>query len=191
MPKVRALTPAQAKNTLVNRFNPKADRLRQLSTKFGLRPYRMFLVHTKWDGAERGEGFEHLTSRAELLPTPQIINMDNVSFSFFHAGTLPVGSIRVDQISGTFTEDTLRGKLGHQDEVDPTTDFFYEVVEDGRGDPNPLPSRYRLLSMPFRRAGKLDWTILLERVSQERDREGRLPHSPPGPVPSLLDTGAA
>lgn len=180
MPKVRSLSPAQAKRSLANKLAPLADRLRQLNTNFGIRPYRVFLTWTRFGGEERGEGHEKMFARAEILPTPKVSSLDAVSFSIFHAGTLPVGSIRVEEVSAAaFTEDMLRGlKVPDGSYLDPDEqkipepyDFFYEVVEDGRGDGEPARDRYRLLSKPFRRAGKVDWTLMLERVSPDRTRD--------------------
>jgi hypothetical protein len=37
----------------------------------------------------------------------------------------------------------------------------------------PVAQRFRPASEAFRRPGKVDWTIMLERVSEDRDREGR------------------
>lgn len=179
MGKIGPLTPEQAKKTLANKLGPLADRLRQKNTKFGIRPHRVFLTWTKFGGDERGEGHEKLLARLELLPTPRVDSLDSVTFSFFHAGTLPVGSIRVSEISvAAYTEDTLRGlKVPSGAYLDPAMtqipepyDFFYEVVEDGRGDDEPARERYRLLNRPFRRAGKVDWTLMLERTSPDRTR---------------------
>jgi hypothetical protein len=175
-----------------------ADSIRQIATNLGARPHRVFLNWTQWTGEERGDGNEILLLRREVLPTPRVDNLDAVTFSVFHAGTIPAGSVKVTEISlATFTEDQLRGL----DSTDPATgkqvvptaavnldgggllepyDFFFEVVEDGRGDPKPERMRYRLLSKPFRRATKLDWLIMLERSSQDRTRGDRSVFGAPG-----------
>lgn len=203
MPRVRALTPAEAKKTFANRFGPTADRLRQFATKFGVRPYRCFLTWTKWvggtaDDAERGEGVEVIVARAEILPTPRVVSLDNLALSPFHAGVLPVGSVRVDRISlATFTEDSLLGKAvpsnaflqDGQTPVDASAlpfgekpgekhipepfEFFWEIVEDGRGDDPAKRARFRPLNRPFRRAGKVDYSIMLERTSEDRTRDDK------------------
>lgn len=184
MPKIRPLNPLQAKQSLANRLAPTIDRIRQLSTNLGIRPYRVFLTWTRWTGEVRGEGEELLAKQVEILPTPKVDSLDRVSFSLFAAGTLPVGSIQVSEISAAaFTEDVLTGRavpvLG-EDEVPPPYEFFYEVVEDGRGDPDPVRNRFRLLTKPFRRAGKVDWTIMLEKEDADRDRDDRSAFALPG-----------
>jgi hypothetical protein len=86
-----------------------ADRLRQMNTRKGLRPYRVFLRWTRWD-AERGDGYETDVATVELLPTPKVASMDSVSFSLFHAGTVPAGSLRLSEVSAArYSEDNLRG----------------------------------------------------------------------------------
>jgi len=113
-----ALTPGQAKGTLASKFGKVADNLRQLATDFGIRPYRVFLTWTKWTGVERGQGDEILIRRAEILPTPRVISIDNMNNSPMHAGVLPVGSLKVDRISVvSFTRDVLMGKAFPGDAV--------------------------------------------------------------------------
>ena len=181
MPKVRALTPAQAQATFAARFAPAADKLRQIATNLGIRPYRVTLIWTRWSGTERGEGVERVVQTQELLPTPKVASLDNLSFSLMHAGTIPIGSVSLTGVSLTYTEDLLRGlvvPLAHEDEVPEPFDFFYELVEDGRGDPQPQRQRYRLLKPPFRRAGVVDWSLWLQRVAEDRGRDGTLAGAP-------------
>jgi hypothetical protein len=185
MPKVRALSPEQAKRTLANRFGKRADRLRQIATNKGIRPYRVFLTWIKWDGPDRGEGTDTLVKRIEILPTPRVKSLDNLSFSLFHAGTIPVGSLRVDRISvHRFTEDILLGKafpdnplpFGEspiEKHLPAPWEFFYEVVEDGRGDFPAKRKRFRPMNNPVREAGKVHWSIMLERTSEDRSRQDK------------------
>ncbi len=178
MSKIGPLTPEQAKRTIAHRFTRLGDKIRQLNTKFGLRPYRVFLIWTKWSGEERGMGDEVELKRLEILPTPKVSNLDNVTFSLMHSGTVPVGSVKVEEISGQMTQDTLQGRglTGMPEWVDHIPEpysFFYEVVEDGRGDDPANRPKFRLLNVPFRRAGKVDWTLMLERISEDRNRLGK------------------
>lgn len=200
MPKIRALSPDEARSTLANRFGSKADRMRQLATKFGVRPNRCFLRWTRWTGSERGEGDELDVLTYEILPTPRVQSLDNLSFSIQHAGVIPVGSLRVDRIStALFTRDVLMGKAWpnasqvpglvvstlppmvtpmpgmdpREPHIPEPWEFFWEVVEDGRGDSPPKRMKFRLMNEPFRRPGKVDWTVMLERVGQDRTRDNR------------------
>ena len=179
MPKPKALRPEEARRTLAARFAGSrespglADRLRQLHTKFGLRSQRVFLVWTQFTGDERGEGDEQQLARIEILPTPRV-DSASIAYNPFSAGKYPTGTLRISEVSATLTKDQLVGLLvpGHGQLTD-RIDFFYEVVEDGRGDALPSRDRYRLLNEPELREGNVGWTLLLERAAEDRDRRGR------------------
>jgi len=168
------------------------DRARQLNTRFGARPYRVFLNWTLWGGAERGQGFERLMQRVEILPTPMVASLDNVLFSPWHAGILQSGSLKVTEVSVVaYGEDVLRGfdaKLipgldlcaGNVSIPEPW-DFFYEVVEDGRAGSMPDRPRFRLANVPFRNAEKAQWEFTLERTDRQRQRDDRSYFGEPGP----------
>lgn len=195
MPRPRALPGgAFAGRTLAHRLTRVADRLRQFNTRFGIRSRRVFLVWTQWTGTERGEGNESEVARRELLPTPRVTDATALMRRPWQVGTMPEGSIRVDQISaGAFTEDNLRGLvvpprgaeaphggvgtavggLGLSDpRVPRPLDFFFEVVEDGRGDGAPARRRYRLMGAPWRNETGLYWAVVLEASEDDANREG-------------------
>jgi hypothetical protein len=178
MPKIGPLTPEQARRTIAVRLGSKADRLRQLATRVGIRPYRVFLVWQKWTGETRDEGRPVTLAELELLPTPKVESLDAVAINPISAGMIGMGAVRVSRVSIVqYTEDTLRGLtipgLGHVDHIPEKIDFFYELREDGRGDNPAWRERYRLSTHPWRRAGKVDWTFMLERTGSDRDREGQ------------------
>lgn len=195
---------------LVERLQPTVDKLRQRFTSFGLRNYVVLLVWTRWGGLERGEGHETILAQVPILPRPKVIDLTSVSLSAYSAGLLPVGSVRVEEITGQLTEDVLMGKqippqpyldacgaphigagqalppdilartssemIGQpfvrvRDRVEEPFEFFYEIVEDR---PNSTRKRFRLLSSPFRDPGKFQWMITLERMSEDRQRDGHL-----------------
>jgi hypothetical protein len=195
------------------------DKIRQRLTTFGLRVYHVDLVWTRWTGEERGEGEEHELRRVRILPAPLVVDLTSVSLSPVTAGILPVGSVRLEQVTTRLTSDDLRGltvpgqayvngcgiyaqsghtppsvlgltpgeQIGAQapspDRIPQPYEFFYEVSEDLTGTGATQPSqrmKYRLFSQPFRRPGKFDWTVVLEKISEDRDREG---HSKYGPDP--------
>lgn len=193
----KPLFPGQARNTLANRLSGKVDRLRQLNTRFGLRADRVFLVWTRYDGEERGEGAEKEVARFELLPTPRVSDQTSILFNPYSAGVLPSGSVRVDQISARMTTEVL---MGHRvpDEARPPgapilepTDFFWEIVRDDRGElplggccgddsrmtplrgQSVLPrARFRIAGMPELREGGFEYIVALERVSEDRQYNG-------------------
>lgn len=177
-PRLRPLTIPQARASLANRLTRAVDNARQIATRLGARPYRVVLVWTRWAGrnVERGEGREVTVREIEILPTPKISSLDGVSFSIFHAGTVPEGSIKLTEVSTSYTFDELSGHMipgRHEDQIPQPFEFFYELREDGRGDPKPGRQKYRLLSFPTLDAENAQWTLMLQRISEDRDREGR------------------
>lgn len=193
-------SPEAARSSLAHRFTRRADRIRQLNTRFGLRSRRVFLVWTRWTGKERGAGDEHEIARVELLPTPKVSDLTAVGRVPTAHGVWPDGTVFLDQVSaGAYTEDNLVGlRIPDQHaelsapratpgalidgtpaepRTDPRVDFFYELVEDGRGsprdgEPQATRKRFRLAATPGRAEGSLYWRLVLARATDDRDRLG-------------------
>lgn len=175
-----ALSPIQARQSFAQRFVPLVDRLRCINTRFGLRSKRLFMVWTIFSGENRGEGYERELKRVEILPVPKLSETTSISRNPYSAGVFPVGSIRVDEISSSFTKDVLKGlrippdlHTTFPDLPKPNIDFFYETTEDGRGDNPDVRERFRLLAGPYRREDRFDFVIVLERSSEDRNRLGQ------------------
>lgn len=201
-PGPRPLRPRQAVRSLANRLARPVDRVRQIATRLGARSRRVFLVWVSWGGGERGAGTPTEVDRVEILPTPRVTGLDGVAFNPFSAGVLPVGTIRVDQVSANFTESTLRGlyspkaglfefvqegspmaqlvpacSLQPVDHVPQPVSFYYEVVEDGRHEGLPIRQKYRLSAQPSLAETRVMWTLVLERISEDQNRDGTSAYS--------------
>lgn len=176
MPRPRPLQPFQARRTLANRLTRVADNLRQFCTTFGVRPYRVFLVWSRFDGEERGEGTEREIARIELLPTPKVGELTALQQGPYAAGVLTTGTLRLDKISAGYTAAQLTGlqvpNMGQQPDMPQRVDFWYEVREDGRGGDQPVPLRFRLSASPFRAAGKVSWSVILEAQNEATGLDG-------------------
>lgn len=96
---------------LAQRLAPVADRLRGRLARAGLRPYRVFLVWVQWDGEERGAGHPRVLREVEVLPVPKVEDLTAVSLSAFSGGILPVGSIRISEVTTALTADNLAGNV--------------------------------------------------------------------------------
>lgn len=206
------------RQSLVQRLSPRVDKIRQKFTTIGLRPYDVFLVWTRWDGEERGEGYESELRRVAILPRPKVEDLTSLSLSPFSGGVLPVGSVRLSELTAQLTADNLTGRtipsqayfdgcgivmgpgqgtpagigltpgqqIGHSpprytDRIPQPNEFFYEIVEDVSGTQATAPAtrqKFRLFSVPFKRPGKFDWTVMLERISEDRDRFGKSQFGP-------------
>lgn len=171
MPIPKPLSPSEASKTLVHRFGHRANRLRQLAVKFGLRPYRTFLVWFRWSGEEIGEGVETEYHREEILPTPKL--QDATRYLWLTGGKIEDGIMILSKVNPLLGEAFLRGKLmpGQitgspcPDEAGPPTKFRILVVEDGRSG-EVQEDWFTLVGKPFRQPGKLDWDIKIQRVQQ-------------------------
>jgi len=169
----RALPPGSAASTVLARIAPAIDRARQVATEIGARPYQVFLVWGTWGGRERGEGEFRERVRLQLLPNP-LVETASFTRNPYSAGVLPVGSVRISQISTSYTQPVLTGNAlppGTQDFdlQDKRNEFFYELVQDDRSPTeNPERARCRLLSGPVLMPTRVSWEMQLERSSEDR-----------------------
>ena len=186
----------EARGTLAQRLSGRVDRLRQIATRFGARSRRVFLVWVEATGVESGTGDEVVKFRRELLPTPRVADATSLMRRPLSIGMVPDGSVRVDQISvAWYTEDHLRGiRVPEEYAVasqmpyhaggpkqpdrslpvlrDPLS-FFYEIVEDGRGDEPAARTRYQLGGSPWRNETGVQWAVMLVPQSSPTDRNGK------------------
>lgn len=187
--RLRSLTQGEAKVSLAARLGRINDRARQVNVRLGFRPYRVFLTWTEWNGDERGEGVQEVIRRCELLPTPLVQDLTSVSLSPFGAGVLPVGSVRIREVSARYSLELLMGRVfpeEGQDQVPQPYDFFYEIVGDGRhlkAGQQEVRSRFRVMSTPFFDAENSEWSIVLERQSGEMGKDGQPRAEPTDPTP--------
>ncbi len=174
------LRPAAARSSLASRLSRVADIGRQVEVRLGFRPYQVFLVWTRWNGDERGEGVQEVVHRCQLVPTPVVQDLTGVALSPFGAGILPVGSVRIREVSARYSLELLSGKVipGKEDQVPHPYDFFYEVVEDGRHECPPLRPRFNLFATPFLDAPNQQWILVLERQSGDMGQDGKPVHAP-------------
>jgi len=179
VPTPRPLSPFQARATLANRLGRVADRVRQFSTSFGLRPYRIFLVWSTFDGEERGEGTEREIQRIEILPTPRVAELTALQQAIYGTGTIGTGTLRVDLITVKFAESTLNGTFipgkGQDTGSYPNgVDFWWELRSDARGLDIPIPIRFRLNASPVLLPGQVGWAVVLEKQEEPTNARDHL-----------------
>jgi hypothetical protein len=173
VPKFSAPSSTDLNKTLARKFIPLADKLRDLMTKFGLRQYEVHVVRSRWSGGRRGAGQESVVSDVVVLPTPKIMDLTGLQEIANPTGLTEVGSVRVTEISGSYTESQLRGL--DTDGTSPNRDeqVFYEIhfiLPNGEAQRR----RFLLRSAPFYEAGKLQWSLVLEKAQEDRDESGGL-----------------
>ena len=158
-------------NTVVGRLIPAVDRVRDIATKLGVRAYTVSLVKTRWSGGSRGEGQEIVESVFPILPTPRVTEVSSIAEVLEVTGRTERGVVRVDQISGRFTEDQLLGNSTEGQEPDADQQFWWEItylpVAIGSG---AEIRRFEIARAPEYLAGKVYWKVYLRRAYSNRNR---------------------
>jgi hypothetical protein len=158
--------------SLARKFVPLADSLRDLFTKFGLRPYTVKMVRVAWSGIERGVGMPQVESETLIEPTPKITDFTALQEVLQPVGLDEIGGILVSEISGRYTEDELRGLKPGETEIPPNVEFFYEI-EYPRADNGPVTKRrFFPRSAPAYESGALQWSLRLEKTAENRALNG-------------------
>lgn len=158
-------------NTLTQKLVPCVDKLRDLNTKLGARPYQVALVHTRWTGGSRGEGAEEVLKRELILPTPDVPNIDAIARELQSVGQNEGGTVRVLEISPAYSEECLTG-LGSLGEPVPDDQNFYWEITLLRNQRAPLHRRFVLRSPPKLDATNMQWVVSLLRADEDRARNG-------------------
>ena len=159
--------------TLGRTLIPTADIIRNLYTQFGLRPYNINLVRTRWSTGFRSRATELVVSSTPLLPTPRVSDMSAVTEIVTPIGLDEFGEILLSEVSGAYTEDELRGANKYGDPVAHSDNFYYEIEF-----PPPCTGqegerrRFTLRGAPMYFADRFQWNIRLTRQREDRARNG-------------------
>lgn len=181
---MRPLEPEEVGRTLAAKLVPVVDRIRQLATRFGIRPYRVFLVHVRWTGPRRGMGEGQEVSRVEILPTPAVSEMNGIVEIAKALGRTEEGGVSITEISGKYSEDDLRGLT--PDLLDPqqprtllpNVEFFWEVAENRPNRPDPVRRRFQLASAPSLSRDVVQWRVQLTKQDYDRSRSAHVRRDP-------------
>lgn len=148
------------------------DDLRQINTDFGLRPYRLFSVVTRWSGGQHGRGEESVVSEVEILPTPNVF-MDRLSGVLKAGGRDEDGPMTVNEISPRYSEEDISA-IFHQQPLPPGFTGFIEMREDTRDGELVTRRRFVVQGVPMRRADDFDWQVKLTIQEPARNVFGQL-----------------
>lgn len=166
-------TAMQLDRTLGQRLIPVADRVRDLHTKFGLRPYKVRVVRMQWASGERGRGLPVVAKELDILPTPLVQDLSTMMEIVQPVGLDEVGTIIVSEISGRFTDDDLRFAGSDGSSPGPDEEVFYEI--EFPRTPDGLPGdkrRFFLRAAPMYFAARFQWQVRLEKAHEDRMRNG-------------------
>jgi hypothetical protein len=166
-------TPGLLKSSLAQKLVPVADKIRDLYTVFGARPYRIRLVRTRWVGGRRGVGVETVIYTMEIVPTPKVIDLNTLSEMVTPVGTSEIGLVQLQQVSGRYTEDMLLGVDADGNHVGEADDLYYEIEFFRRDGQESIKRRFALATAPYYHATKFQWNITLDSQVEKRRRDGR------------------
>lgn len=173
-PKFTLLGNGDFAKTLAAQLITVADQLRDLRVSFGLRPYNVRIIRTRWTGSTRGVGDEFVTFEMVLLPTPNVRDLSTLSEIVQPIGLDEVGAVLLNEISGRYSEQALRGLDSTGTPLGNNENIFYEI-EFPRLDGGPSEKRrFFLRSAPMYRADKFDWQVRLEKSHENRTPQGVL-----------------
>ena len=166
-------TQMELSNTLAQRLIPVADNIRNLFTRFGLRTYKVRIVRVRWSDGRRGRGVPQVVAEKDILPTPLVQDLSGITEILNPIGLDEVGTITVSEISGRFTDDELRFLAEDGEPPGPDEEVFYEIeFPDPDGNRDSVKRRFLLRGAPYYNAGRFQWQIRLERVNEDRSRDG-------------------
>lgn len=148
-----------------------ADDLRDLRVELGGRPYRIFLVKTRWTGEVRGDGVEEVFYEEELLPVPKLSTLSSVALTVQSVGLDEVGELQVSEISPRYNEFQLRGLTERGEPLEDNETFYWEVAFFRHG-VSTTRRRFLPRSTPYYDAIALQWSLGLVRAGRDRDSLG-------------------
>lgn len=163
---------SEYKGTLAGKIVPCVDQIRDLYTQFGLRPYTVKWVFTRWSGGDRDYGVEEVISEEYILPTPKITEMFFLDKINQAVGNVEDGQIKLTQISARFDEDKLVGRNADGEPIPHDHNFYYEIEYTGRDGNAPIKRRFIVSGVPELKPGKFGWTVNLRRAQEDRVRDG-------------------
>lgn len=173
-PKFTKLSGTDLSRTLASCLIPVADSVRDIYTQLGLRTYSIKIIRTSWSGGRRGVGIEYIKEQLDVLPTPKISSMDEITEVLQPIGLDELGSIRLSEISGRFTEDELLGRIPNGIPIDKDEQVFYEIEFPRADGISGVKRRFVPRSAPYYEASTLQWSVRLERTREDRSRNGDL-----------------
>lgn len=156
--------------SLASKLIPVVDKVRDVNTQLGMRPYRVRIVRTRFAGGRRGVGPESVVHELELLPTPKVIDMSSLIEVVTPVGINEQGVVQLQKISGRYTEEQLLG-VGPNGDAVASNEAVYFEIEFFRRDGAPAERR-RLQrdALPTYSASNAEWQVTLVSAIENRDR---------------------
>ncbi len=173
-PKFTTMNGMDLSRTLARRLISTVDNMRDLMTRFGLRPYEVRMVRPKWSGGESGLGQEFVVFDEPILPTPLILGLDGVTRIVQPVGLDEIGGCQLTQVSGRYAEGFLTGNDTDGNPLDPDTQYYFEVMFPTPGSVSDGAPRRRFYAAtaPTYDPGNFEWRVNLQRSHSDRRNDG-------------------
>jgi len=171
---LKGILDAEYGDTLLGSFvgDDCLDEIRQLNADLGARPYRVFLVRTRWSGKRRGQGVESVLEETEILPTPKVAEFSAIQRQLLDIGTDEQGGMNISEISPRYTEWQLLGLNPDGSAIAENETFSWEISLS-RGDAGDKKRRrFMVQGVPGYNASRLEWTVRLIRAGSDRAAGG-------------------
>lgn len=156
-------------NTLLAKLGPCVDKIRGLNATLGLRPYHVYIVHTRWSGAEVGEGVESVLTQEEILPVPSVQSIANLKLQLQSIGITEAGDLSVSEISTRYSEHQLRCLQADGRGFPKNEELFWEVHFLRADGEDAIRRRFVVTGVPTLNPGKMQWSVNLTRSYNDRD----------------------
>jgi hypothetical protein len=166
-------TPDTLRGSLAQRLVPVVDRVRDLNTSLGMRPYRVRIVRTRWAGGRRGVGVESVVFEIDILPTPKVVDLNTLQEMVTPVGVTEIGLVQLQEVSGRYSEDFLVGVDASGSPVPDSDDVYYEIEWIRADGKQTDRHRFTLAVVPYYAATKVQWTLTLDAQLEKRRRDGR------------------
>lgn len=183
--KIGPLPAAKLGKTVLDKLIPTVAKVRQIATNLGARRYRVFIVRASWSGKTPGEGDLTISQRVEILPTPMVNGLSQLTREAGQGGLHERGGIKVDEIVprstthptyGMSEDDLLANSLSRP--LTAAERFWVEIQEDGAVDkPAPVAGvfqaiapvrRFRVRGSPELDIENIQYILRLERIEQDK-----------------------
>lgn len=168
-------TPALLARSLVRKLQGPVDKIRDLNTRFGRRPYIVRFIYTGWSGGARGDGQEYLVREEVILPVPLVVDLASLQELVSPVGVENAGSLILTEVSGCYTEEQLRGLSNTDGSPTPADQNFYYEIEFIRPDGvDGVRRRFQVAGTPEEVPDKFQWRVRLDRAQPGRARSGAI-----------------
>lgn len=149
------------------------DELRHIATELGARPYRVFLVRTRWSGKKRGQGVETVIDDEEVTPPPKVEAMSGVQLQLLDVGLDEQGGLSISEISPRYTENQLFGRNQDGSGLAENETFSWEItLMKGDGTDAYRRRRFMIRGTPSYDATGLQWRVSVTRAGSDRESNG-------------------